>query len=86
MTPRLLLSLSLLALGAGCTTLAAGGKTDWYEIGARDGRLGAWPQDEYLQSRFSTSGDRAQYLRGWEAGYRRGAASIPRNRPGETKA
>lgn len=68
MTPRQFLSISLLAVSAGCASVSAGGATDWYAIGARDGRLGAWPQDEYLQSRFSTSDDRAQYLRGWEAG------------------
>jgi hypothetical protein len=66
MTPRLLVSIFILAASAGCATYGA---TDWYEIGARDGRLGAWPQDEYLQSRFSTSTDRAQYLRGWDAGF-----------------
>jgi hypothetical protein len=66
MTPRLLASICLLAAAAGCAT---GATTDWYDIGARDGRLGAWPQDEYLQSRFSTSRDRDQYLRGWDAGF-----------------
>jgi hypothetical protein len=64
--PRFLVSLFILAASAGC---ASYGATDWYDIGARDGRLGAWPQDEYLQSRFSTLTDRAQYLRGWEAGF-----------------
>ena len=64
--PRLLVSLFILAASAGC---ASYGATDWYEIGARDGRLGAWPQDEYLQSRFGTPTDRAQYLRGWDAGF-----------------
>ena len=66
MTPRLFVLISLLA--AGCAT---DGSTDWYGIGARDGRLGAFPQDDYLQSKFSTSADRAQYLRGWEAGFAR---------------
>lgn len=65
MTPRLLACLFILAC-AGCAT---GANTDWYAIGARDGRLGAWPHDEYLQSRFSLSSDRAQYLRGWEDGF-----------------
>ena len=66
MTPRLLASILILAASAGCAT---DGATDWYAIGARDGRLGAWPQDDYLQSRVSTSTDREQYLRGWDAGF-----------------
>ncbi|HWI39322.1 MAG TPA: hypothetical protein VNU64_22925 [Burkholderiales bacterium] len=66
MTPRLFFSISLLAASAAC---ASGGTTDWYDIGARDGRLGVWPQDEYLQSRFSTPRDRELYLRGWDAGF-----------------
>jgi hypothetical protein len=82
MTPRRFAFLFLFAaLCAGC---ASGGATDWYAIGARDGRLGAFPQDDYMQSRFSTPADRAQYLRGWDAGYRGVAISIPRNRVGET--
>lgn len=72
MTPRFLVLISLLV--AGCAT---NGSTNWYDIGARDGRLGAFPQDDYLESRFSTSADRAQYLRGWDAGFaqRRGPVS-----------
>jgi len=66
MTPRLLASIFLLAASAGCATY---GTTDWYAIGARDGRLGAWPQDDYMESRFSTPNDRAQYLRGWDDGF-----------------
>ena len=69
MTPRLLLSTCVLAACALCAGCATAGATDWYAIGARDGRLGAWPQDEYLQSRFSTTGARELYLRGWEAGF-----------------
>ena len=68
MTRRILLSTLAIAFCAGCASTASG-DTDWYAIGTRDARLGAFPQDEYLQSRFSTPADRARYLRGWEDGF-----------------
>ena len=69
MTPRLFVFISLLAASALCAGCATSGATDWYDIGARDGRLGVWPQVEVLQSRFSTSSDREQYQHGWDAGF-----------------
>ena len=72
MTPRLFLSvlaLAAISFGAGCTALGASGSTDWYDIGVIEGRLGAFPQDEYFASRFSTPGDREKYLRGWQDGF-----------------
>ena len=68
MTPRIFLSMIAIAFCAGCASIT-GGDTGWYAIGTRDGRLGVFPQDEYLQSRFGTSADRASYLRGWEDGF-----------------
>jgi len=66
MTPKLFASICLVAASAACTTA---GNADWYALGARDGRLGAWPQDDYLESRFSSSRDRELYMRGWDAGF-----------------
>jgi hypothetical protein len=67
---RRLFLVSLLALAAGgCASIGVDTSTDWYSIGGRDGRLGVWPQIEYLQSRFSTSSDRDLYIRGWDAGF-----------------
>jgi hypothetical protein len=71
MTPRFFASISILAASALCAACTTAGNTDWYSIGTRDGRIGAWPQDDYMQSRFGTSADRAQYLRGWEDGFAR---------------
>jgi hypothetical protein len=67
MTPRLLVSIFFVALCAGCA--ATGSSTDWYSLGANEGRLGAGPQEAYLESRFSSPADRQLYLRGWEAGF-----------------
>jgi hypothetical protein len=70
MSSRLLLASFLaLAAGTGCATVGADGATDWYSIGARDGRLGAWPDAGYLQSRLRTPGDRELYIRGWDDGF-----------------
>ena len=72
MTPKLLVSISIVAasaLCAGCAATDTGDDPDWYAIGARDARLGAGPRDDYFESRFSTPADRTLYLRGWEAGH-----------------
>ena len=57
------------ALLAGCATSAADCNSDWYDIGARDGRLGATPQADYYVSRCTGPVDRARYASGWEAGF-----------------
>lgn len=46
---------------------------DWYDIGARDGRLGAY-QAQLYASRCSTPVDTQRYDEGWQAG----AAQRPR--------
>jgi hypothetical protein len=62
--------LATLLLLAGC---AADCGPDWYEIGARDGRLGAY-QAQLYASRCSVPVDNARYDEGWQAG----AAQRPR--------
>lgn len=49
---------------------------DWYEVGRRDGRMGAWPQAELYSQRCGaqTKVDRARYAEGW----RRGSSEQPR--------
>ncbi len=56
------------ALLAGCATTTDCG-SDWYAIGARDGRLGAQPQAEYYASRCAAPVDRALYASGWQDGF-----------------
>ena len=56
--------LLLLVPLAGC---AADCTSDWYEPGARDGRLGAYQADLYA-SRCTGPVDRARYDEGWRAG------------------
>ncbi len=50
---------------AGC---AADCGPDWYEIGARDGRLGAYQAGIYAR-RCSVPVDTARYDEGWRAGF-----------------
>jgi|1185.fasta_scaffold1066662_2 hypothetical protein len=73
MTRKLLMaSLSIVAASAlcvSCSTTGASTSPDWYAIGANEGRLGVGPQDDYLESRFSSSADRDLYLRGWDDGF-----------------
>jgi len=54
---------------AGCASGTSDCGSDWYGIGARDGRLGAQPQPDYYASRCSGPVDRAQYASGWQVGY-----------------
>lgn len=72
MMRRLAVCISIIAASTLCVSCAATGtgqKPDWYAIGANEGRLGAGPQDDYLESRFSSSPDRQLYVRGWEDGF-----------------
>ncbi len=50
--------------------------SDWYQIGQRDGRLGAWPQLEFYAARCpAVRQDAARYTEGWQAGF--GARPLP---------
>ena len=61
----------LVVLASGC---AADCGADWYELGARDGRLGAEAQAEVYAARCGVKPDAARY----EEGYRAGSAQRPR--------
>ena len=65
-----LLSLTLLLLASGCAGMGgADCTTDAYQLGQRDGRIGASPQADLYAARCSASIDRDRYLEGWRAGY-----------------
>ncbi|MCD6041771.1 MAG: hypothetical protein K0R40_1374 [Burkholderiales bacterium] len=51
---------------AGC---AADCGPDWYEIGSRDGRLGAQGQIENYARRCGTAPDATRYAEGYRAGF-----------------
>jgi len=56
----------------GCAGLAADecrDGADWYQIGQRDGRLGASPQADLYASRCGVQPDAARYTQGWQAGF-----------------
>ena len=61
-----LVSLSLIL--AGC---AADCGPDWYQIGERDGRLGAQSQVAYYATRCGGGADAARYAEGYRAGFAR---------------
>jgi hypothetical protein len=61
-TAAFLLALAL----CGCAADCAG---DWYEIGARDGRLGAEPQVEIYAARCGVQPDAGRYSEGYAAGF-----------------
>jgi len=42
--------------------------SDWYQLGQRDGRLGAQPQSDLYAARCSVTPDSARYMEGWRAG------------------
>ena len=56
---------------AGCASAPTECSANWYEIGQRDGRLGAAPQAGYYQAHCTSPIDRARYQSGWEDGYAR---------------
>lgn len=67
---RLTLVTALVAL-AGCAALgAADCGPDWYEIGQRDGRIGAQPQDQAYARRCGVPVDSVRYREGWQSGFR----------------
>jgi hypothetical protein len=74
----LLAAVSSLAI-AGCASLIEEEcRGDWYQIGQRDGRLGASPQLEIYAARCAPVGvqpDAVRYDEGWKAGF--GARPVP---------
>lgn len=71
MNPSKALLLSIIAsiALAGCATGAKDCGADWYQVGQRDGRLGATPQPDYYAAQCTAAVDRARYQDGWDAGY-----------------
>jgi len=67
-----LLAIVLLSGCAGAQSVDCTG--DWFEIGKRDGRMGAYSQVERYVARCSGPVDRARY----EEGHRAGSAERPR--------
>jgi hypothetical protein len=61
-TAAFLMALAVCGCAADC-------KTDWYELGARDGRLGAPPQAETYAARCNIKADPARYEEGYRAGF-----------------
>ena len=58
------------ALATGCASIGGNDcATDAYQLGQRDGRIGASPQADLYAARCSASIDRDRYLEGWRAGY-----------------
>ena len=59
---------------AGCAGLSGAEcrSSDWYQIGQRDGRLGAQPQLDLYAAQCGQNGarpDAARYTEGWQAGF-----------------
>jgi hypothetical protein len=74
MTPgHMFLALRVAALaGAGLIGgCASDCGADWYELGARDGRLGVQPQLELYAARCHVQADPQRYMDGWQTFYER---------------
>lgn len=55
---------------AGCAQLSADDckDPDWYQLGQRDGRMGAQPQVDQYAARCGIKPDTARYMEGWQEG------------------
>ncbi len=60
---------ALSAAMSGCASAAGDCGSDWYAVGARDGRLGAHPQADIYATRCAARVDTARYMDGWEKGF-----------------
>ena len=73
MTSGMLFALRIGAVAAagavsGCASDCGAG---WYELGARDGRLGVLPQPENYAARCHVAADTQRYMEGWQVFYDR---------------
>ena len=65
-----LLCLTTLLLASGCASMGgADCATDAFQLGQRDGRIGASPQADRYAARCNAPVDAEKYQAGWSAGY-----------------
>ena len=69
---KLIVPIAFVGILGGCASLGSSDCTaDWYQVGKRDGRLGAQPQAEIYQRRCGAAAqvDAARYSEGWRDGF-----------------
>lgn len=66
-----ILFVCLTACLAGCADLAKEqcSGSDWYQVGARDGQMGAMQQGDLYARSCGAAADLGRYQEGWQAGF-----------------